>query len=1350
MHRPAYSDYVVLKRFDEQGNVIGGYCFVGLYTSYVYTESPHRIPVIQQKISYVMDRCGFGENSHVNKELSRILAVHPRDELFHSSAQELLETVLGILNLQERRQIRVFVRQNSENLFFNCIVFIPRDLYNTDSRIRIEEEILKHIPAKEVEFTTFFSESVLCRTHFISKLDRPLETLIDVKSLEQKVIRAARTWEDEFFRTLGEAYGEALGSRYWQKYQGAFSASYREDFTPQSAVADIHHLERLSDSSKTVMSFYRAVGETDDIANFKLFNLSGSIPLSDIIPVLENLGLRILGEHSYEVKIQKDQKTFFIQNFILRPRINESIDIQAVRSIFQEAFDAIWNGFSENDSFNELVLSANLHWREISLLRALSGYLKQVRFNFSQHAIASTLVKNQKITLLLVRLFHARFLPLPSNQADQDQPIQTERENPDENALNKQFHEALEAVDNLNEDVILRRLYQALKAILRCNFYQKDEQGQSKKYLAFKFDPSQISGVPKPCPVFEIYIYSPEFEGVHLRGGKVARGGLRWSDRLEDFRTEVLGLVKAQQVKNAVIVPVGAKGGFVARKIPAKSTREEIHKIGVYCYREFISGLLDLTDNLVDGAIVPPQQVVRYDEDDPYLVVAADKGTATFSDIANEIAVKRGFWLGDAFASGGSIGYDHKKMGITARGAWVSVQRHFRELGINVQTTSVSCLGIGDMSGDVFGNGLLLSEYIGLVAAFNHQHIFLDPNPDPQTSYVERKRLFELPRSTWEDYNSELISSGGGVYSRSSKSISLTEAVKQRFGIQDNALSPNELIHQLLKSAVDLIWNGGIGTYVKASHETHETVGDKANDVLRVNGNELKARVIGEGGNLGLTQLARIEFAQQGGICFTDFIDNAGGVDCSDHEVNIKVLLNEVVAAGELTNKQRNELLLSMTHEVAQLVLKNNYRQAQAIAFAEFQSIARFEEYHQVMLSLESDGKLDRGLEFLPDEEGIKERQANGQGLTRPEIAVLVSYLKADLKQQLQEPGITNDPYLQGMIETAFPSALMTKFKAEIYQHRLKNEIVATQLANDIINRNGIAFLHRLQSSTRANMVEIAQSYAIIRDVYDLEVLSQEVEALDDQVATTVQYQLLEEFVHLTRRACRWILINSKDILDIGQIVNSLTSGIAAIRQNMDQLLIGEAKAHWSERKAQLMKSGVPEIQANLFASTTRLYPALGIVEAANRTSSEVLLVAKIYYALGERIGLGWFSQSIHELPVSSHWEALARETLRDDLDLQQRTITLSVLRSVQHLRAQVCADKGREDNAFDLTEEDLNITMDQWCHEHQRWVHRWKEVLNSLKNAEVTEFAMYTVAMRELCDLAMNTAPDNTVEKNM
>ncbi len=879
VHRPAYPDYVVVKYFDKQGQVTGGIRFLGLYTSMVYIETPDSIPLVREKLKAIRDMAGFVPGSHSGKELNRILEVYPRDELFQSSADQLLKTALSILHIQERRQTRVYLRKDAYSKFISCLVYVPRDIYNTELRRRIEQVLMQAVPTLDIEFNTYFSESILARTHFMLRLNPDASVDYDEATLIRKILQVCRTWQDDLHAALIEQVGEEQGNHQFHIYRQAFPAGYREAFQTRTAVTDIQYMEDLcaQPEGQLGMSFYREPEETSNELRFKLFNRNTILPLSDVIPVLENLGLRVLGEHPYEIQ-RADGQRIWIHNFQLRYTLSDSINIAAVKFLFKDAFRAVWHGQAENDSFNKLVLGAELSWRDIAVLRAYARYMKQIRFGISEQYIGETLSRYIGISARLVALFHTRFDVRDVTPEAREQELQQQE---------AQLIAELDSVEQLNEDRTIRRFIELIKATLRTNFYQPDEDGNPKSYIALKMNPAAISDMPLPRPMFEIFVYSPRVEGVHLRGGRVARGGLRWSDRSDDFRTEVLGLVKAQQVKNAVIVPVGAKGGFIAKCLPKDGSRDEIQAEGIASYQTFISALLDVTDNLVEGQVVPPAAVVRHDEDDPYLVVAADKGTATFSDIANAIAVKRGFWMGDAFASGGSVGYDHKKMGITARGAWISVQRHFRERGINVQETDFTVVGIGDMAGDVFGNGMLMSEHIRLVAAFNHMHIFIDPTPDSASSFIERKRLFELPRSSWTDYNKELISAGGGVFLRSAKSIAISPEMKACFGIQEDRLPPNDLIKAILRSPVDLIWNGGIGTYIKASSERHSQVGDKANDGLRVNGQDVKARVIGEGGNLGMTQLGRIEYTLNGGACFTDFIDNAGGVDCSDHEVNI-------------------------------------------------------------------------------------------------------------------------------------------------------------------------------------------------------------------------------------------------------------------------------------------------------------------------------------------------------------------------------------------------------------------------------------------------------------------------------
>jgi glutamate dehydrogenase len=1123
-------------------------------------------------------------------------------------------------------------------------------------------------------------------------------------------VQACRSWQDDYASLVVESFGEAHGTNVLADYPKGFPAGYRERFAAHSAVVDMQHLLSLNEKNPLVMSFYQPLGHVSGQRELhcKLYHADTPLALSDVLPILENLGLRVLGEFPYRLR-HNNGREFWIHDFAFTAAEGLELDIQQLNDTLQDAFVHIVRGDAENDAFNRLVLTAGLPWRDVALLRAYARYMKQIRLGFDLGYIASTLNNHTDIARELTRLFKTRFY-LARKLSSDDLELRLE-------------HAILTALDDvqvLNEDRILRRYLDLIKATLRTNFYQTDANGQNKSYFSFKFNPHQIPELPKPVPKFEIFVYSPRVEGVHLRFGNVARGGLRWSDREEDYRTEVLGLVKAQQVKNSVIVPVGAKGGFLPRRLPLGGSRDEIAAEGIACYRIFISGLLDITDNLKDGALVPPANVVRHDDDDPYLVVAADKGTATFSDIANGIAIDYGFWLGDAFASGGSAGYDHKKMGITAKGAWVGVQRHFRERGINVQEDSITVVGVGDMAGDVFGNGLLMSDKLQLVAAFNHLHIFIDPNPEPANSFAERQRLFDLPRSAWSDYDTSIMSEGGGIFSRSAKSIAISPQMQERFDIKADKLTPTELLNALLKAPVDLLWNGGIGTYVKASTESHADVGDKANDALRVNGNELRCKVVGEGGNLGMTQLGRVEFGLNGGGSNTDFIDNAGGVDCSDHEVNIKILLNEVVHAGDMTDKQRNQLLASMTDEVGNLVLGNNYKQTQALSLAARRALPRIAEYKRLMNDLEGRGKLDRAIEFLPAEDAINERVAAGHGLTRAELSVLISYSKIDLKEQLLNSQVPDDHYLTRDMETAFPPSLVSKFSDAMRRHRLKREIVSTQIANDLVNHMGITFVQRLKESTGMSPANVAGAYVIVRDIFHLPHWFRQIEALDYQVSADVQLELMDELMRLGRRATRWFLRARRNEQNAARDVAHFGPHLKELGLKLDELLSGEIHENWQARYEAYVEAGVPELLARMVAGTSHLYTLLPIIEASDVTGQNPADVAKAYFAVGSALDITWYLQQISALPVENNWQALAREAFRDDVDWQQRAITISVLQQ------------------GDGTQ-DVETRLALWMEEHEGMIERWRTMLVEIRAASGTDYAMYAVANRELLDLALS-----------
>ncbi|MBD8576933.1 NAD-glutamate dehydrogenase [Pseudomonas syringae] len=1310
VHRPAYPDYVSIRLIDAEGTVVKECRFMGLYTSSVYGQSVHQIPYIRRKVAEVERRSGFDAKAHLGKELAQVLEVLPRDDLFQTPVDDLFGTVMSIVQIQERNKIRVFLRKDPYGRFCYCLAYVPRDVYSTEVRQKIQQVLMDRLKASDCEFWTFFSESVLARVQLILRVDPKINLEIDPLQLENEVIQACRSWKDDYASLVIESFGEANGTNVLEDFPKGFPAGYRERFAAHSAVVDMQHVQSLSETNPLVMSFYQPLSGSRQQLHCKLYHADTPLALSDVLPILENLGLRVLGEFPYRLR-HVNGREFWIHDFAFTAE-GLNLDIQQLNDVLQDAFVHIVRGDAENDAFNRLVLTAGLPWRDVALLRAYARYLKQIRLGFDLGYIASTLNNHTDIARELTRLFKTRFYLARKLGADDLDDKQLR--------LEQAILTALDDVQVLNEDRILRRYLDLIKATLRTNFYQTDANGQSKGYFSFKFNPRLIPELPKPVPKFEIFVYSPRVEGVHLRFGNVARGGLRWSDREEDFRTEVLGLVKAQQVKNSVIVPVGAKGGFVPRRLPTTGGRDEIQAEAIACYRIFISGLLDITDNLKEGVLVPPVNVVRHDDDDPYLVVAADKGTATFSDIANGIAIDYGFWLGDAFASGGSAGYDHKKMGITAKGAWVGVQRHFRERDINVQQDSITVIGIGDMAGDVFGNGLLMSDKLKLVAAFNHLHIFIDPNPDPAASFAERQRLFDLPRSAWTDYDASLISAGGGIFPRSAKSIALSEQIKARFDIKADKLTPTELLHALLKAPVDLLWNGGIGTYVKSSEESHADVGDKANDALRVNGNELRCKVVGEGGNLGMTQLGRVEFGLHGGATNTDFIDNAGGVDCSDHEVNIKILINEVVQAGDMTQKQRNQLLESMTDDVGQLVLGNNYKQTQALSLAARRAYDRIAEYKRLMNDLELRGKLDRVIEFLPSEEQIAERVAAGHGLTRAELSVLISYSKIDLKEALLESRVPDDDYLARDMETAFPSSLAANFSVAMRNHRLKREIVSTQIANDLVNHMGITFVQRLKESTGMSAAAVAGAYVIVRDIFHLPHWFRQIEALDYKVPAEIQLALMDELMRLGRRATRWFLRSRRNELDAARDVAHFGPHIAALGLKLDGLLEGRTRTVWQERYEAYVESGVPELLARMVAGTTHLYTLLPIIEASDVTGQNAADVAKTYFAVGSALEITWYLQQISSLPVENNWQALAREAFRDDIDWQQRAITISVLQMV--------------DGPADV-EERLAL----WLEQHSAMVERWRAMLVELRAASGTDYAMYAVANRELLDLAMS-----------
>jgi glutamate dehydrogenase len=1298
VHRPSYLDYISLKRLDANGRPVGERRFLGLFSTHAYSSSVMAVPVVRRKVQAVLDGSGFTPGSHDYKALIAVLEDYSRDELFQIGEDDLLRIAVGVLRLQERRQVRVFTRLDDYGRFASCLIYLPRERYTTRNRLKVQQMLLDAYGGSSIEHTAKVSESVLARLHLIVRTEGHPPFDVDVTELEARLDAATRSWNDELADAIAESTGEAARGLL-ATYGDAFPEAYKEDFPARAAIPDLLRLERLGATSDIDLCLYKPLGAAHGEHRFKVFRVGTPLSLSHVMPVLQDMGVEVTDERPYTLE-RPDQPDAWVYDFGLRYASETALGDKQ-REAFQDAFAAAWRGTAESDALNALVLVEGLSWRQVVVLRTYGKYLRQVGSTFSEAYVAQTLVRNAHVARLLVELFEARFDPA---RATAQEPLVARVE------------KALDDVASLDEDRILRSYLALVRATLRTSYFQVP----TAQHLSVKLDPALVPDLPLPRPKFEIFVYSPRVEGVHLRFGAVARGGLRWSDRREDFRTEVLGLVKAQMVKNAVIVPVGSKGGFVVKRPADPADREAWLAEGIACYTTFIRGLLDVTDNIVGGEVVPPADVVRYDGDDPYLVVAADKGTATFSDIANAVSLEVGFWLGDAFASGGSAGYDHKAMGITARGAWESVKRHFRELDIDVQSQPFTVVGVGDMSGDVFGNGMLLSEQIRLVAAFDHRHVFLDPDPDPARSFAERRRLFDLPRSSWDDYDKTLLSTGGGVFPRTAKSIPLSAAIRDVLGIEAEALTPAELMKAILRAPVDLLWNGGIGTYVKAATETHAEVGDKANDSIRVDGSALRCKVVGEGGNLGLTQRGRVEFALCGGHVNTDAIDNSAGVDTSDHEVNIKILLGQVVAADDMTEKQRNTLLAEMTDEVAHLVLRDNIEQNVAVGNARAQAPEMLPVYRRYMQTLEREGRLDRALEFLPDDALLDDRAAAGTGLTSPEFAVLLAYTKIGLTEEILDSDVPEDPYLSHELERYFPLPLRERFRDQMATHRLRREIIATVLVNRMVNNAGITFAHRMGEEIASPATDIVRAHTVASEAFAMPGFWREVEALDNLVPTAVQTAMLLRGRQLVERATRWLLNTRRHPIDIAATVRTFAPGVAAVSDELPQLLAGPAREALREATEAYVLAGVPDQLAARVAGFVAAYSALDIVEVVGSTGRPVEEVAPVYFAMDGVLELGRIRERITALPRTDRWQTLARAALRDDLYAAQAALTAEVLATT---------DPGEPDKR-----------LAAWAELNAAGVNRAGKVLDDIVEGEVYDVATLSVALRQIRGLTQTS----------
>ncbi|KZK89066.1 NAD-specific glutamate dehydrogenase [Pseudovibrio sp. Ad5] len=1301
VHRHVHMDYVGVKLFDDEGKLRGELRVVGLFTATAYTRSTSSIPYIRHKTAKVMKKHGFDPESHSGRALRNILEGYPRDDLFQIDVETLSNFADAILQLNERPRVRVLSRTDKFDRFVSIITYIPRDHFTTSIRERVGKYLANVYEGRLSAWYATFPEGPLVRVHYIVGRyigDTPQPTQAELEASIQVIVR---TWTDSLREALRSVYGNAISGALLKRYGSAFDGEYTSATPAVTATKDIRRVEQLGEKRPLVISFYKREREGKGQISLRAYHLNKPIPLSARVPMLENLGFRVINERTYRIT-PSDRELSYLHDTTLhldenRFRNFTEADIERLGALFL----AVWNKQAENDGYNALALTAGLAWRDIAMIRALSRYLRQAGILYSEDYMWGTLNRYPQIAQQLVHLFHTRF----------DPTLGTFERSGKEGRLIDEISASLDEVTSLDDDRILRRFQNLILATLRTNFFQLDDAGQPKPTFAFKLDPHKVEGLPKPLPYREIFVYSPRVEGVHMRFGPAARGGLRWSDRAQDYRTEVLGLVKAQQVKNAVIVPVGSKGGFLPKQLPKTGSRDEWIAEGTEAYKIFISSLLDLTDNLDADLILPPELVVRHDQDDPYLVVAADKGTATFSDTANAISESKGFWLGDAFASGGSAGYDHKKMGITARGGWEAVKRHFREMDRDIQKEPFTACGVGDMSGDVFGNGMLLSKATKLVAAFDHRDIFLDPNPDPAVTWEERKRMFDLGRSSWQDYNKELISEGGGIYPRSSKSIPLTIQVQKMLGLNKSKASPQEVMTAILKMQADLLWFGGIGTYIRASDENNSDVGDRGNDAIRITAAEVGSKVIGEGANLGITQKARIEFSRAGGRCNSDAIDNSAGVNSSDMEVNIKIALGAAVKKGTLTTPDRNVLLADMTDEVAQLVLRNNYLQTLAISLCDRRGLEDLGYQVRMMRQLESQDLLDRVVEDLPDDVTIEEREKAGQHLSRPELGVLLAYAKLTLHDELLNSSVPDDAYLAKELYRYFPKQMAETYTQEIEGHRLRREIIATMLANSIINRGGPAFLTRIIDQTGASVADVARAFAVVRDAFGLTQLNEEIDRLDNTISGDLQLELYTLVQDLVLGMVIWFLRNVSFEDGLEAAINRFRDTVKRLSPRLETFLSEERAATLKAETDRLVEAGVPIMIAARIARLIGEMVIPDIVLVSEKANRDVDEVAASYFRVAEHFKFGAIEELAREFVIRDYYDGLALD--------RSRSILANALRD---LAAQALADeKG----------------FDGWLERNGGKAERTQQATNEIleKNLSVSKFSVAAGMLAELAN---------------
>jgi glutamate dehydrogenase len=1301
VHRVVPMDAIFIKRFSPDGQVIGEHLFIGLFTSFSYSRSPREIPVLRHKVNHVLAKANFAPISHDGKALIHILDNYPRDEMFQISERELYNHALGILRLQERQRLALFTRKDPFERMVSCLIYVPRDQYDSSLRNKFQQVLAAAYAGSIKNVNVRIDDSPLARV-FISVATTPGTTPnIDQNALEEELRDIARAWSDRLRDHLYEVFGDSAGRTLAERYNTAFPLSYREAGAADLALQDIGIIEAMG-AQKLGVNLLHLREDAPDIMHLRIFHRGAPLDLSQVLPIIENMGLYVqIHRGPYVITPQGVAEPVWLHDFIGKSQHQLPHKLHDAKVLFEETLHQVWDGVVPDDGFNQLALRAALPWREVNILRTLAKYAQQIRSPHSQPAIIAALAKHTHLTQLIVAMFIARHDP-----AAQDKKAVTRTKH-----LAQEATKLLGAIPNLDEDRIMRRFINLVQASLRTNYFQTDADGKPKDYLSIKFDCAAIEHLPLPRPLVEVFVASARVEAIHLRGRKVARGGIRWSDRPEDFRTEILGLMKAQMVKNSVIVPGGAKGGFVVKQPNPQDPVKE----GIACYKILMRGLLDITDNRVSGKIIPPKNVVRHDGDDPYLVVAADKGTAKFSDIANGISLDYGFWLGDAFASGGSAGYDHKHMGITARGAWEAVKRHFREMGKDTQRHDFTCIGVGDMSGDVFGNGMLQSKHTRLVGAFDHRHIFCDPHPDPAKSYAERKRMFNLPTSSWADYNAKLIAKGGGVFARTLKTIPVSPEMRAAYGITVESLAPTELIQAMLRAPVDLLYFGGIGTYVKSTNERDEEAGDRANDTSRINGNEIRAKIIGEGANLAMTQRGRVEYALNGGRINTDAIDNSAGVDTSDHEVNIKIALSKALLDGKMPLAARNKLLTAMTDDVAALVLRDNYLQTQALSATEAQATELLGVHGRVMRMLERGGLLNRRVEFLPDEDELAERQRLGRGLTRPELAVLLAYAKIWLCQQLTASSLPDDPFLHTDLMQYFPQLMQNKCSHLIAQHQLQRDIIATSVTNNLINHAGIHFVPRMTERTGFSAAEVTQAYLLAREAFDLETVWTQIEALDNEIPAAAQTAMRLTVNQVLEHVVPWLLRQHRGALNLDKMIPHYRKGVEELAQWVGRNggeLLGQ---HRQQELVTLSTVGAPADLAHRVVTLPLLATAPDLQTLGKAAHTGVAPTAEVYFRLDRQFGFTWLRERIQQLPTPTPWQRDASIALQEEMFIAQRKLAAAVL-------------KGKGSNG---------ARYERWIEKLGMQLTITEQMMQEMRAANKPDLAMLTLMTRQLSALA-------------